>query len=154
MKTKKQRKKYVHQTVLNEIELCDLDLELQDFIFGLNTDGHEIKDWFKAKKSGNLYWNGENDYANIDVVIKTLQKLKKEGATHVDITPHCDHHGYYFYGSTFREATEEEVQKEIDAKESAKRLVEKTEMQRALETIASNPVLAEKLQKKNDSNKS
>ena len=137
---------------MKEIEICDLDLELQDFIFGLNEDGHEIKDWFKDfKKSGNFYWNGENDYANINVVIKTLQKLKKEGATHVDITPHCDHHGYAFYGSIFREATEEEIEKERVAKENARKMVLKVEIDKAKQILDEYPMELEKLEKKNDS---
>lgn len=127
----KKKKRFIHYTVLKEIEHCDLDLELQDFVFGANPDGHDYDGTIKdLSKKGNYWWNGENDYLEIDKAIKTLQRLKKAGATHVDITPHCDHHGYNFYGSIFREATEEEIKKEEDAKYQAKVLVAKTELER------------------------
>jgi hypothetical protein len=35
----------------------------------------------------------------IDEVIKILNDLKTKGADRVYIADHCDHHGYYFYGT-------------------------------------------------------
>lgn len=36
---------------------------------------------------------------DIDEVIGVLNELKNQGANRVYIADHCDHHGYYFYGT-------------------------------------------------------
>ena len=46
----------------------------------------------------------------IDDVVEMLTKLKKAGANRVYIAPHCDHHGYYFYGVKLAEETPEEYE--------------------------------------------
>lgn len=146
----KKQKKYIHHTTIKEIELCDLDLHRDDFVFGLNKDGHEYDGWIKKQRGNqNYWWCGENDYAEIDKVIETLNELKKAGATHVDITPHGDHHGYYFYGSIFRKATEKEIQKKLNVENRAKINAIKTEIENAKKILKSYPQELEKL--KNDS---
>ena len=40
---------------------------------------------------------------DIDEAIKILTELKDKGANRIYFADHCDHHGYYFYGTQLKE---------------------------------------------------
>lgn len=105
-------KKYLKFTYLKEITHDELDLVLDDEVFGVDPDGHEY-DIIKEDRV-NSYMRDETDEISIDTAIKTLEELKKAGSTHVQIAHHCDHHGFNFIGLEARQATQEEIDKHLN----------------------------------------
>lgn len=107
--------KYIKETYTEEVEHSDLDLINVDEILGLNEDGHD----YRMITTGgiDMWWNGEAQQINIDTLIDTLQKMKKNGANYVEIMHHGDHHGYNIYGVELRKATYGEIR---DFKEALK----------------------------------
>ena len=97
--------KYIKRTYTEEVEHSDLDLINIDEILGTNKDGHD----YTMITSNDINWSGEVDSINIDTLIATLQKLKKNGANYVEVFHHTDHRGYNIYGVELREATDEEI---------------------------------------------
>ena len=47
----------------------------------------------------------------ITVLQEIIDKMKTDGADHVEIIRHADHHGYEFYGSKIKLSTEAEISK-------------------------------------------
>ena len=57
---------------------------------------------------------------NIDRLINTLQGLKENGATHVQMEYHCDHISYPIQGYKLSVSTEEEVSNHMKKEEEVK----------------------------------
>lgn len=116
--------KIIKETIIKQIELSELDFVVQDELLGENPDGHDY-DFMFDDSSEEIYWN-EGDYIPIQTLLNTVHKLKEHGVTHVQVYPHCDHHGYYFTGSKLEVVSGEEtielkkkrLQKEIKIAES------------------------------------
>lgn len=88
--------KIIKETIIDQIKLDDLDILIQDELFGENPNGHDY-DFICDDSPNKVNWN-EGDYIPIQTLLNTVRKLKEAGASHVQIYPHCDHHGYYFTG--------------------------------------------------------
>ena len=52
--------------------------------------------------SNKLSW-AEAPSMGIEEAIKILEDMKTKGANRVYFAAHCDHHGYYFYGTQLKE---------------------------------------------------
>jgi len=71
---------------------------------------------------------------------KTIAKLKKEGATHMEVMFHEDHDSYCISGVEIREANEEEIKEfttEVDKAENEKLNAKKGELEKELKEIDS-----------------
>lgn len=66
-------------------------------------------------------WKGESSPIEIDYMEGVINKLKKEGATHMEIMFHCDHDSYCISGVEIRRPTADEVNGHIDTEKEAKR---------------------------------
>lgn len=124
-------RKYIFHEIIAEIDHSDLDIEFQDDLLGKNDDDYHDYRMIESDANKHYSWASENEFLEINLAIQTLQDLKDKGATHVDITPHCDHHAYVFYGNIFRLATEEEIQIAKNKYVEDKKLALKIELERA-----------------------
>lgn len=110
-------KPIVKETIIKQIEVSDLDEIVDVQLFGKHPDG-DCWDYDMVYDTSHVYWkNGAQ--IPIEMLLETIEKLKGEGATHVQIYSHFDHHGYYFTGVKL-----EMISKE-DAKERKKLMLEK-----------------------------
>lgn len=94
---------YVNKKLVYENEITEIDFVLHDE-FGYDYEKHE--DFIIHTESEGY---GESYPINIDSVIQELSKMKESGATHVEITYHCDHIGYIFEGYQITKLTESDV---------------------------------------------
>jgi len=111
----KEKEEYVLLHYKTEIEHTELDLENLDSILGKNKNGHNHISIIK-EENGEFNWRSEQEQIDIDLAIKTLQRIKDLGCNYAEIMYHCDHNGYVFYGIEMREATQEEIEEEIEKK--------------------------------------
>lgn len=103
-------KEIIREKVVGEVELSDLDLDVQAEVLGANPDGHDYE-WVCDYDETKYYKEG--DYISIDTFQRTHDELKAMGATHIQVSPHCDHHGYNFYGVVL-ESVEGQEAKEVE----------------------------------------
>lgn len=83
---------YVKKTHIADISVSELDIELNE-AFGFDYDIHE--DFVELQdKQG----SADGHPIKIDQMIDILRGLKGNGATHVDLSYHCDHIGYDISG--------------------------------------------------------
>jgi len=99
-------KAVIRETVVTSVVIEDLDLVVIDEILGENPDGHDY-DW-EDNYDQAKYWK-ENEHISIDMLLETVKKIKADGATHVQIVPHCDHRGYHFTGVKLEVMSEGDV---------------------------------------------
>lgn len=109
-------KPVIRETVVAYIKHEELDLLVQDEILGVNPDGHDF-DW-EQDYDLEKYWKS-NEHIPIDMLVETVNKLKADGATYVQIMPLPDPYGYHFTGVKL------EIMKEADVKEKKKEKLEK-----------------------------
>ena len=81
----------IKETILKEIEIDDLDMIVKDELLGVNPEGHDCE-WEREKNSS---WE---EHISIPRLEKTIEDLKKIGATHLQIDSNGDHHSYIFTG--------------------------------------------------------
>jgi len=84
------------------------------------------------------FGGGDGSPIRINEVIRILSKLKEKGATHVEITWHCDHLEYEFHGMEIRKATDEEMaeeQKRLDEKSEAAKAERIKKLQEEIEAL-------------------
>ena len=102
----------IKETVVCQVEKSDLDLVVVDEILGNN--GRDY-DWVESSVNKKFNWK-ENGHISIEMLQSVIDELKLNGATHLQIMPHSDHHGYYFTGVILEVMDDKEVftyQKEI-----------------------------------------
>jgi len=97
------KKVYVTKTHVDDFSVDELDFVLHDE-FGFD---YEVHDDFEVIRKG----DGRNEGfpIKIDTMIEKLNKLKTDGATHVELDYHCDHIGYDVSVFEIRKSTEEEI---------------------------------------------
>lgn len=95
---------YITKTLIKEESFSELDFELHDeFKFNYEDGG----DFFTIENGqGNT---GEAFPIKISTLIDTLQSMKENGATHVELEHHVDHIGYDISAFNIRKSTDEEV---------------------------------------------
>ena len=106
MKNLKDNILFVHYK--KEIALTELDLILDDTIFGNNPDGHDYK-YIETRENGKFYWIGEGNAIEIDILIDKLNELKKDNCNFAEISIHSNHNGYYLYGLQIKSGDEKDV---------------------------------------------
>jgi hypothetical protein len=85
--------------VCNEIEISELDLQIYDT---LKFQQHKDKlEYIKINPNGKNSYEGESTPIEFSLLEKELDKLKRLGATHVEIVYHEDHFGYILNGVKF-----------------------------------------------------
>lgn len=108
------------ELVLND-EISELDLILKDdFKFNYDGNGNFIEfDVIKDKKLRQCNYVDTNPLKVSDLE-KMIVKLKKKGATHVQIDHHGDHHGYDYSGFKIELADDSLVKKYKDEEQKKK----------------------------------
>jgi hypothetical protein len=105
---------YVKKTLVGEETFDELDFEMHhDFKFN-----YDVHDDFVEIVEGQGSADGYP--INIDHLIACLQRLKKDGATHVEMNYHVDHIGYEIDGYQIRTATQDEINKHLGKKKAKK----------------------------------
>jgi len=82
------------ESLIEEIEISDIESMSEPFYTGDERNDVEMPDndvWYEA------------DSINIDVVIKTLEQLKNNGANRVYLYSHGDHNSYILTGVNCQE---------------------------------------------------
>lgn len=104
MEKEKDINTYVTKKLVGDESFSELDFTLQEE-FGFDyDDGGD----FQTIEIG----NGNTDDAFpilLDTLIGTLQEMKENGATHVEIEHHVDHIGYDISAYNIRKSTAEEI---------------------------------------------
>lgn len=88
------------------------------------------------------------------MLLEIIEKMKTDGATHIQIYPHCDHRGYYITGVKLKIMPEKDVleMKKKELEETIERQTENIEEQRdkLTENIDFLGEVYEKLEKLNE----
>lgn len=109
---------YIKKELISDESIGEIDFDLHEE-FGFSYDEHEEFIELTDGRHG-----GPDAYPiKIDEMIKLLQQMKENGATHVELEYHCDHIGYDVAGYRIRKATVEEIAEHIK-EEKAKRAKE------------------------------
>ena len=99
----------IRETVVNQIELCNLEDVVDIELLGEHPDGDCWDyDWVHDYDSYKHSWK-DNEHVPIDMLLETVEKLKTEGASHVQIYPHGDHGSYYLTGVKLEVMPEKEA---------------------------------------------
>lgn len=114
-------KKYLQKIHIQDHSIDELDFVLHDE-FGIDTDNNQK---FEIIEVGNSSAYGY--IVNIDMFMERLQKMKDQGATHIEMDYHEDHIGYDISAFEVRPSTKEE----IESFENAKRAKEEVDRKRA-----------------------
>lgn len=99
---------YMTLKYLKEIEESDLDIIEVEKTLGKDAWEPGYERIFKHLDN-DCSWEGECNRISIDLLEKTIAKLKKAGANYVEMMHHSDHNAYVFYGIEVRKSTKEEV---------------------------------------------
>ena len=94
---------YITKEVIKDIEHSEIDYLIhEEFGYDYENDQELVE-----IEIG----NGEvtNAPISIDLMIKTFQELKDQGATHVSLDYHCDHIGYEMTGYKIYHSTEDQI---------------------------------------------
>jgi len=94
---------YITKEVIKDIEHSEIDYLIhEEFGYDYENDQELVE-----IEIG----NGEvtNAPISIDLMIKTFQELKEQGATHVSLDYHCDHIGYEMTGYKIYHSTEDQI---------------------------------------------
>jgi hypothetical protein len=102
------KKLYVTKRYIAEVEDSELDFVLQDE-FGINNSGVDVPTYIEFIEEEQDDYVLDGHPINIDRLINTLQGLKENGATHVEMEYHCDHISYPIHGYKLTKSTDEEV---------------------------------------------
>ena len=113
------KKLYVTKRYIDEVEDTELDFVLQDE-FGINNSGVDVPTYIEFIENEQDDYELDGHPINIDRLINTLQGLKENGATHVQMEYHCDHISYPIQGYKLSVSTEEEVSNHMKKEEEVK----------------------------------
>lgn len=103
-KKKELPKVYVTKKLIDDVEHSEIDFDLYDeFKFNYDTHSEFVK--IPIGKQG----DADGYPIKIDRLIKTLEKMKTKGATHVEMNYHCDHIGYEISGYEIKPSKQEEI---------------------------------------------
>lgn len=104
-KEKKLPKVYVTKKLINDVEHSEIDFDLYgEFKFDYDTHSEFVT--IPMGKQG----DADGYPIKIDRMIKTLEKMKAKGATHVEMNYHCDHIGYEISGYEIKLAGSKEIE--------------------------------------------
>ncbi len=101
----------IRETVIKQVELDNLDYQVEFDFFGKHpNDDCWDYDWVHDYDNSNhsSYWKS-NEHVPVDMLLEAVEKLKAEGATHIQIHPHGDHESYYLTGVKLELIPEKEV---------------------------------------------
>ena len=101
----------IRETVINQIELDNLDEVVDVELLGVNPNGDCWDyDWVHDYSNSNhtSYWK-TNEHVPVDMLLEAVEKLNAEGVTHIQIYPHGDHQSYYLTGVKLELMPEKEV---------------------------------------------
>lgn len=114
MKKKKQnctdKNIYITKSLIKNDSFGELDFVLYDE-FGFD---YEIYDDFVTIEKGQGQADGFP--VKIDQMIEKLQQMKNEGATHVEISYHCDHFDYEISGYKIETSSQEDINERNNGK--------------------------------------
>ena len=90
--------------MVSEIEYSEIDIDFNFELFGDDADN-----WpeYRVLESNGISY--ESDSINIDRMLGALNEMKSNGATHVSIDYHIDHHAYEMYGFKIGKSSEAEI---------------------------------------------
>ena len=94
----------IKETLIDEIEVSDLDLVVEDELLGVNPDGHEAE-WFRDNKNQHNW----EEHISIKTLEDTIKVLKEKGATYIQIDTNHDHHAYIFTGTKLDVVSDKEI---------------------------------------------
>lgn len=103
---------YINKNHIENMSISELNFDLHDE-FGFEYDDKGDNQFVEIQ---NKRYYTEADPIHIDKLIEKLQKLKKNGATHVEIESNCDHHGYDISSYKIELSTEEDIKNYIEQK--------------------------------------
>ena len=107
---RKETKNFVTEKYLTELEESELDMSNLDKVFGGDKWSEEGYDTIRISRNEQFSYEGEAEPISIELLEKVIAKIKKTGATHMEIVNHGDHHGYVFLGLEIRKSTAEEIE--------------------------------------------
>ena len=100
--------KYIKETIIGQGAFNDLDIIFQGEILGEDNESNYL--FIPDTENLKSVWK-KGDYISVFALQNIIKSLRKRGATHFQIYPHCDHHGYYITGVKLEEASEEDGKK-------------------------------------------
>lgn len=99
----------IRETVVDQIELCNLNDVVDIELLGEHPTGDCWDyDWVHEYDSYKYSWK-DNEHVPVDMLLEAVEKLKTEGASHVQIYSHGDHGSYYLTGVKLEVIPEDEV---------------------------------------------
>lgn len=121
---KQEEKQYLTFKYIKEIEESDLDIDTVEKILG--KDAYEEPGFERIFIPLNVEYGYEQEADRISITLleKTIAKMKKAGASHLEMMHHSDHRGYVFYGVEVRRSTKAEVD-DLKIKNLAKEEIER-----------------------------
>ena len=124
MRKSKEGQQHMTFKYLKEIELSELDMDAVHHVLGKNAYEEPGFQKIFIPLNKEYGYEMETERISIEVLEKTIAKLKKAGANYMEIMHHSDHNGYVFYGIEVRKSTQEEIDEE-KRKEIAKERIDK-----------------------------
>ena len=95
---------YIKKSLIDNVSISELDFDLQDeFGFNYDDDDSQFREIMSDAGRADTY------PVKIDVLMRILQDMKDQGATHVELDYHCDHIGYDISAFHISHATAEEI---------------------------------------------
>ena len=103
----------IHLTkkLVEDIEIEEIDFDVYKE-FNVDRENEDTVAYVNEE-----FGNAEGYPISIDHVIGILNSLKDKGATHVEMNYHCDHIGYEFSGYEIKNASPDEIEKEVKRKQ-------------------------------------
>lgn len=95
---------YITKKLIDEKSFSELDITIHE---KFNFDYEKQEDFITIEK-GNAS-TSEAHPIEIDVLIKTFQKMKEKGATHLEIEHHVDHIGYDISAWKIEKSSQSEI---------------------------------------------
>jgi len=146
----------IRETVINQVELDNLNDVVDIGLFGEHPEGDCWDyDWVHDYDNSNCstYWKS-NEHVPVDMLLETIEMLKAEGTTHIQIYPHGDHESYYITGVKLELMPEKEVlakrKKELEIairNHEIRMKLDKQDLEKSVDFLAE---LYEKLEALND----
>ena len=138
----------IRETVVDQIELYNLDEVVDVELLGQHPEGDCWDyDWIHDYDSYKYSWKN-TEHVPIDMLLKAVEKLKAEGASHVQIYPHGDHDSYYLTGVKLEVVPEEEVLEREKKKLEAAIISHKLKLSRDEKNLEESGEFLKDLQKK------
>jgi len=90
-------KKFIKETIIEQIELDELDIEIEKQLIGEDSSDYDVE--FFSDDNNNFMWGNEGDLIPVYVMKDIINDLEQKGSTHIQIEPQYDHHGYIITGT-------------------------------------------------------